>query len=84
MRNLEKDEIEMAKKRARMLAVGFRIFSEKTICHTGFTGTGIVIDPELDCSVILLTNSVHPDEGGSTVRLRSVVSNTVAASITDR
>ena len=31
MRNLEKDEIEMAKKRARMLAVGFRIFSEKTI-----------------------------------------------------
>ena len=31
MRNLERDEIEMAKKRARMLAVGFRIFSEKTI-----------------------------------------------------
>ena len=31
MRNLEKDEIEMAQKRARMLAVGFRIFSEKTI-----------------------------------------------------
>lgn len=31
MRNLQKDEIEMAEKRARMLAVGFRIFSEKTI-----------------------------------------------------
>lgn len=60
------------------------IFSKQTYCHTGFTGTGIVIDPELDCSVILLTNSVHPDEGGSTVRLRSVVSNAVAASITDR
>ena len=60
------------------------LFSPKTICHTGFTGTGIVIDPELDCSVILLTNSVHPDEGRSTVRLRSVVSNAVAASITDR
>ena len=57
------------------------LFSSKTICHTGFTGTGIVIDPELDCSVILLTNSVHPDEGGSTVRLRSIVSNAVAASI---
>ncbi len=57
------------------------LFSPKTICHTGFTGTGIVIDPELDCSVILLTNSVHPDEGGSTVRLRSIVSNAVAASI---
>ena len=31
MRNLEKDEIEMAKKRARMLTVGFRLFSEMTI-----------------------------------------------------
>ena len=31
MRNLEKDEIEMAAKRERMLAVGFRIFSENTI-----------------------------------------------------
>lgn len=60
------------------------LFSAGTYCHTGFTGTGIVVDPELDCSVILLTNSVHPDEGGSTVRLRSIVSNAVAASITDR
>ena len=57
------------------------LFSPQAYCHTGFTGTGIVIDPELDCSVILLTNSVHPHEGGSTVRLRSVVSNVVAASI---
>ena len=57
------------------------LFSRQTYCHTGFTGTGIVIDPEQDCSIILLTNSVHPDEGGSTVRLRSVVSNAVAASI---
>ena len=57
------------------------LFSKQTYCHTGFTGTGIVIDPELDCSVILLTNSVHPDEGGATVRLRSLVSNAVAASI---
>ena len=57
------------------------LFSKQTYCHTGFTGTGIVIDPELDCSVILLTNAVHPDEGGATVRLRSVVSNAVAASI---
>ena len=31
MRNLEKDEIEMAKKRERMLTVGFRVFSQKTI-----------------------------------------------------
>ncbi len=31
MRNLEKDEIEMGRKRETMLTVGFRIFSEKTI-----------------------------------------------------
>ena len=31
MRNLEKDEIEMARKRAKMLDVGFQTFSEKTI-----------------------------------------------------
>ena len=59
------------------------LFSPQAYCHTGFTGTGIVIDPELDCSVILLTNSVHPDEGGSTVRLRSIVSNAIAASIVE-
>ena len=57
------------------------LFSGQTYCHTGFTGTGIVIDPETDCSVILLTNSVHPNEGGATIRLRSIVSNAVAASI---
>ena len=31
MRNLEKDEIEMTRKREKMLTVGFRTFSEKTI-----------------------------------------------------
>ena len=31
MRNLEKDEIEMAGRREKMLSVGFRLFSEKTI-----------------------------------------------------
>ena len=31
MRNLEKDEREMAERRERMLTVGFRIFAEKTI-----------------------------------------------------
>ena len=57
------------------------LFSKQAYCHTGFTGTGIVIDPELDCSVILLTNAVHPNGGGSVVRLRSIVSNVVASSL---
>lgn len=28
--------------------------------HTGFTGTSIVLDPERDLAVVLLTNRVHP------------------------
>ena len=60
------------------------LFSPETYSHTGFTGTGIVIDPVTDCSVILLTNVVHLEDGGGTVRLRSIVSNAVAASIMDR
>ena len=57
------------------------LFSSQTYCHTGFTGTEIVIDPVTDCSVIMLINAVHPEEGHGVVRLRSIVSNAVAGSI---
>ncbi|MBQ8224070.1 MAG: serine hydrolase [Bacteroides sp.] len=57
------------------------LFSEHTFSHTGYTGTSIVIDPDNDCSVILLTNHVHPKDEHGVVRLRSLVSNAVAASI---
>lgn len=52
-----------------------------TYGHTGYTGTSVVIDPDHDVAVILLTNRVHPDDKGSVVRLRSLVANVVAASI---
>lgn len=32
------------------------------ICHTGYTGTSIVIDLESKISIILLTNRVHPKD----------------------
>lgn len=32
------------------------------ICHTGYTGTSIVIDLNTRTSIILLTNRVHPDD----------------------
>lgn len=57
------------------------LFSPHTYSHTGYTGTSIVIDPDTDTSVILLINAVHPTDGKSVVRLRSLVSNAVAASI---
>ncbi|MDR0658284.1 MAG: serine hydrolase [Mediterranea sp.] len=52
-----------------------------TYGHTGYTGTSLVIDPDNDVAVILLTNRAHPDDGGSAVRLRSLVANVVAASL---
>ena len=57
------------------------LFSPATYGHTGYTGTSIVIDPETDTSVILLTNAVHPVDEKNVVRLRTLVANAVAASI---
>lgn len=57
------------------------LFGPHTYSHTGYTGTSIVIDPDNDTSVILLINAVHPEDGHSVVRLRSLVSNAVAASL---
>lgn len=56
-------------------------FGPNTYGHTGYTGTSIVIDPDNDTSVILLINAVHPTDGHSVVRLRSLVANAVAVSI---
>lgn len=49
--------------------------------HTGYTGTSVVIDPDYDISIILLINAVHPVDGPSSVRTRSLVANAVAAAI---
>ena len=57
------------------------LFSPNTYGHTGYTGTSIVIDPDNDTSVILLINAVHPEDGHSVVRLRSLVANVVASSL---
>lgn len=56
-------------------------FGPNTYGHTGYTGTSVVIDPDNDTSVILLTNAVHPEDGHSVVRLRSLVANAVASSL---
>lgn len=57
------------------------LLSPGTYGHTGYTGTSIVIDPENNLSIVLLTNRVHPRDGGEVIRLRSLVANTVAASV---
>lgn len=60
------------------------LFNPATVYgHTGYTGTTMVIDPSADVAVILLTNRVHPHDGGSAVRLRTLVANVVAGAIVD-
>ncbi|MCQ2184015.1 MAG: beta-lactamase family protein [Bacteroidales bacterium] len=58
------------------------IFSQKaTLCHTGYTGTTIVIDTENKVAIIFLSNRVHPFDEGSLVRFRSLLSNIVAGAV---
>ena len=59
------------------------LFSPSAVCHTGYTGTSVVLDPENDVAMILLTNAVHPGDSGRTGRLRSAVANIVAGAIMD-
>lgn len=62
---------------------GDLLSSDRTICHTGYTGTSLVIDLENECAVILLAHRVHPRDKGSLTRLRATVSNAVAGSFTE-
>ena len=57
-------------------------FGASSFGHTGFTGTSIWVDPDLDLVVVLLTNRVHPsrDRSGA-ADLRREVSEAVRAAI---
>ncbi len=60
-------------------------FGTSAFGHTGFTGTSIWMDPELDLYVVLLTNRVNPTrENTKHVPLRRRVHDTAAQSLIDR
>ncbi len=62
-----------------------RFFGPEAFGHTGFTGTSIWVDPELDLFVVLLTNRVNPTRDNQKhVFLRRVVHDAVASSIQDK
>jgi CubicO group peptidase (beta-lactamase class C family) len=44
----------------RLQPVGWGPWPQRTIWHTGFTGTSLLAAPERGAAVVLLTNSVHP------------------------
>ncbi|MEQ1763582.1 MAG: exo-beta-N-acetylmuramidase NamZ domain-containing protein [Pyrinomonadaceae bacterium] len=51
--------------------------------HTGFTGTGIWIDPTSQTFYVFLSNRVHPDGKGDATPLRGKVATVVASAIED-
>jgi CubicO group peptidase (beta-lactamase class C family) len=60
---------------------GGDLFGPCSFGHSGYTGTSLWIDPETETVVVFLTNSVHPEDKGEIIPLRSRVANVVAASI---
>ena len=36
------------------------VLSSRAYGHTGFTGTMVCVDPDLDVIIVLLTNAIHP------------------------
>ncbi|MGE5244907.1 MAG: serine hydrolase [Betaproteobacteria bacterium] len=52
-----------------------------TYGHTGFTGTGLWLDPATRSYVIFLSNRVHPDGTGDVTPLRARVSTIAASAI---
>lgn len=62
-----------------------RYFSARSFGHTGFTGTSLWIDPELDLIVVLLTNRVHPTRDNIAIRrLRPAIHDAIVLAIDDR
>jgi CubicO group peptidase (beta-lactamase class C family) len=50
---------------------------ENAFCHTGYTGTSIVCDPESKVYVIILTNRTHPHDKGTSKHIRTKVADIV-------
>ena len=60
---------------------GGDLLSGSTIGHTGATGTSIVIDPENDLVVIMLTNRAHLTDKRFPLDFRSKIATVVGASL---
>ena len=60
-------------------------FTRSAFGHTGFTGTSIWIDPELDMFVVLLTNRINPTrDNAKHVPFRRLVHDLAALAINDQ
>lgn len=58
------------------------LVSDKTIIHTGFTGTNVFIDKENEVAFVLLTNRVHPTRKNTAhLRVRACLGNFIMANL---
>lgn len=53
----------------------------RILCHTGYTGTSIVMDLDSRVAVIVLTNRVHPYDTGGLKATRAAISDLVFGSL---
>ncbi len=53
--------------------------SPSAFCHSGYTGTSLVCDPATGTYLILLTNSVHPHDKGTSKPIRQKIAALVFA-----
>ncbi len=60
---------------------GGDLLSRSTIGHTGATGTSIVIDPELNIAIILLTNRAHISDERFPLEMRSKLATIVGSAV---
>ncbi len=51
------------------------LLSVEAYGHTGYTGTSVWCDPEMDIFIILLTNRVYPDDSASVTAARQAVAD---------
>ena len=58
--------------------------SSNAFCHTGYTGTSLVCDPDTGVYLILLTNRAHPRDGGASKPVREKLAEIVFPPRTDR
>jgi serine-type D-Ala-D-Ala carboxypeptidase len=72
-----------AEAESRSLSSSGSELSARAFGHTGFTGTSLWIDPDLDIVVVLLSNRVHPTVGSRAVitALRRRFHDTVSTAV---
>ena len=81
----QKPDLDSMKFKSPASSWAGRFLSSRAFGHTGFTGTSMTIDPELDLYVILLTNRVNPTRNNpKIVDVRMRVADAVAATIRAR